>query len=135
MMGRQRERWLLQLSVALASLVPLAAGLAGVVKGPTMTEDNLASHLPDLESHFRYLSGLLLGVGIAFAASIPTIERRSELFAVLSGVVVVGGLARLSALLIYGMPRAPHFFALGMELIVVPLLFVWQRKVALQFRS
>ena len=89
----------------------------------------------DLESHFRYLSGLLLGVGIGFAASIPTIERRSELFAVLSGTVVVGGLARLSAIPIHGLPETPHILALGMELLVVPLLFAWQRKVARRFRS
>ena len=134
-MGRVRERRLLQLSVAVASFVPVAAGAAGVVSGPSMAADIRAPYPPDLESHFRYLSGLLLGVGIAFAASIPTIERRSELFAFLSGVVVVGGLARLGALLNYGMPGAPHLFALGMELIVVPSLFVWQRKVAFQFRS
>ena len=100
-----------------------------------MVEDEVASDVANLESHFRYLSGLLLGVGIAFAASIPTIERRSELFMVLSGIVVAGGLARLSALLIYGMPGTPHVLALGMELVVVPLLFAWQRRVALQFRS
>lgn len=95
----------------------------------------MAGDLPDLESHFRYLSGLLLGVGVGFAAAIPTIERRSELFTVLSAMVVVGGLARLSALLVYGMPSTPHVLALGMELVVVPLLFAWQRRVALQFRS
>lgn len=100
-----------------------------------MIEGDMAGDLPALQSHFRYLSGLLLGLGIGFAASIPTIERRSELFAVLSGTVVVGGLARLSALLIYGMPSTPHVVALGMELVVVPLLFAWQRRVALQFRS
>lgn len=133
-MGRVQERRILQLSVALASLVPVAAGAAGVVTGPNMAADIRAHYPPDLESHFRYLSGLLLGVGIAFAASIPTIERRSELFALLSGVVVVGGLVRLGGLLIYGMPGAPHFLSIGMELIVVPLLFVWQRKVAYQFR-
>ncbi|HUG45110.1 MAG TPA: DUF4345 domain-containing protein [Sphingomicrobium sp.] len=134
-MGRQKERRLLQLAVALACLVPLAAGTAGVVQGPAMIEGDMASDLPAVESHFRYLSGLLLGLGIGFAASIPTIERRSELFAVLTGAVVVGGLARLSALLIYGMPSTPHVLALGIELVVVPLLFAWQRRVARQFRS
>lgn len=100
-----------------------------------MIDGRLANDLPDLESHYRYLSGLLLGVGIGFAASIPTIERRSELFAALAGIVVVGGFARLYALLIYGMPSMPHFLALGMELAVVSLLFFWQRRVARRFRS
>jgi hypothetical protein len=88
----------------------------------------------DLDSHFRYLSGLLLGVGLGFAASIPTIERRSELFAVLSAAVVVGGIARLAALLSGSLPSTPHVLALGMELLVVPLLLIWQRRMARRFR-
>jgi hypothetical protein len=100
-----------------------------------MLESEMAGYLPNLESHFRYLSGLLLGLGVGFAATVPTIERRSELFTALSGIVVVGGLARLSALVVYGVPNAPHLRALGMELVVVPLLFAWQRRIAVQFRS
>lgn len=134
-MGRQLERRFLQLAVALACLVPLVAGAAGIITGPSIIDFRLVGDLPDLDSHFRYLSGLLLGVGIVFAASIPTIERRSELFAVLSAAVVAGGLARLYAVLIYGLPSVPHVLALGMELAVVPLLFAWQRRVTLQFRS
>jgi len=88
----------------------------------------------DLDSHFRYLSGLLLGVGLGFAASIPTIERRSELFAVLSAAVVVGGLARLAALITGSVPGAPDVLALGVELLIVPLLWLWQRRIARRFR-
>jgi hypothetical protein len=134
-MDRNKERGLLQVAVAFACLVPLAAGTAGMVEGPAMLESEMAGYLPNLESHFRYLSGLLLGLGVGFAATVPTIERRSELFTALSGIVVVGGLARLSALVVYGVPNAPHLLALGMELVVVPLLFAWQRRIAVQFRS
>jgi hypothetical protein len=134
-MDRQRERRLLQAAIAIAYLVPLTAGTAGTTQGSAMLLGDIAGSRPDLESHFRYLSGLLLGIGIGFAATIPTIERRSELFTALSGIVVVGGLARLSALVVYGVPNAPHLLALGMELVVVPLLFAWQRRIAVQFRS
>jgi hypothetical protein len=134
-MDRAKERRLLQLAVVLACLVPLGAGLAGVTRGPAMVAADVARAYPDLESHFRYLSGLLLGIGTAFALSIPTIERRSELFTVLSGIVVAGGLARLADLLISGAPGRPQVLALGMELVVVPLLFAWQRRIARRFRS
>jgi hypothetical protein len=133
-MIKQTERRLLQLAVALACLVPLAAGGAGVVEGPAMV-GGVDGGPADLESHFRYLSGLLLGLGIAFAAAIPTIERRSELFAALTMIVVVGGLSRLAALLTSETPGGAHVLALGMELIVVPLLFAWQRRVARRCRS
>ena len=90
---------------------------------------------PDLESHFRYLSGVLLGLGVAFAASVPSIERRSELFLGLCGAVVIGGLARLLAVFGAGIPTLAHQLALVMELMVVPLLFAWQRRIARRFRS
>ena len=132
-MEKRTERRLLQFAVALACVVPLTAGTAGVVQGPAMAADDAVRHSVDLESHFRYLSGLLLGLGVGFAASIPRIERHRELFAALSAAVVIGGLARLSHLLIHGTPAAPHVLALGMELGVVPLLFAWQRRVAALF--
>lgn len=134
-MDKQRERRLLQLAIALCSLIPLGAGAAGVVLGPTVIDSDIVGDPRNFHSHFRYLSGLLLGIGIAFAASIPTIERRSELFTVLVLAVVVGGLARLGALVVYGPPGATHMFALLMELGVVPLLFVWQTRIARIFGS
>ncbi len=134
-MTRNTERRLLQIAVAIACIVPLAAGATGVVRGPAMIEGLSAGTSPDLESHFRYLSGLLLGIGLAFAASIPSIERRSELFAVLTAAIVIGGLARLSGLVGAGAPTMAHQLALAMELAVVPLLFTWQRRIARLFRT
>ena len=88
-----------------------------------------------LDSHFRYLSGLLLAIGLAFGASIPKIERRSERFVLLSATVVVGGLARLGAWIASSGPGNPPIFALGMELVIVPLLFLWHRRVAKRFQD
>lgn len=134
-MDRNHERKLLQLAVAIACLVPLAAGGSGILQGTSMAGGGAAPVPADLDSHFRYLSGLLLGVGAAFALSIPTVERRSELFAILTAIVVIGGASRLAALITGATPSGPHVMALGMELVVVPLLFAWQRRIAGRFRS
>ena len=134
-MDQNRERRLLQLAVALACTVPISAGALGVVDGSAMIRQVSGEAGPDLESHFRYLSGLLLGLGLAFAASVPSVERRSELFAALSATVMIGGLARLFALISVGVPTAAHQLALVMELVVVPLLLLWQRRVARLFGS
>ena len=134
-MRPDRERRLLQSVVALACLIPLTAGASGVLYGPAMVKGVSAAAPADLDSHFRYLSGLLLGTGLCFGASIPTIERRSELFAGLSAAIVVGGLARLAALLAGTLPSTSHVLALGMELLVVPLLIIWQRRIARRFQS
>ena len=124
---------MLQIAVALASLVPLTAGASGVLQGPEMVKGSGAAPA-DLDSHFRYLSGLLLGIGLCFVAAIPTIERRSELFSVLTGAVVVGGTARLVAMISGDLPSTPHVLALGMELLVVPLLMLWQKRIARRFQ-
>ena len=108
-MNKYQERRLLKFSVALACVVPLGAGAAGVLFGPAAIETDIAGDHPLLESHFRYLSGLLFGVGIAFAASIPDIERRSQLFAALSLMFLIGGISRLERSLLTTWPRRPTF--------------------------
>lgn len=127
------ERRLLQAAVALACLVPFSASVAGIVggagwlaKGPVAT---------DLDSHFRYLSGIFLMLGIAFASCIPAIERKGALFRLLGAMVIAGGLARLLSLQQLGVPGAGMRFGLVMELGVVPLLMLWQGRVARRWRD
>lgn len=134
-MHRERERRLLQIAIGLACLVPLGVGGAGVLNSAAML--NGVAHPPptDLDSHFRYLSGLLVGLGLAFAACIPAIERRGTAFRLLALPAVVGGLARLFSLLQLGSPSAGHLFALAMELGVVPVLAFGQWQVERRFRK
>jgi hypothetical protein len=122
------ERRLLQLCLGLACLIPIAAGAAGLIEGATMLRGVPApSH--DLDSHYRYLSGLLLGIGIAVAACVPRIEARGTMFRTLGAIILVGGLGRLLSLLETGLPGIDHRLALAMELGAVPLLMLWQRRV------
>ena len=134
-MSPATEKRLLQIVVAVACLVPLLAGGSGVLRGAEMMRGVGAAPPVDLDSHFRYLSGLLLGIGLAFAWCIPAIERRTLLFRTLGLIAVVGGLGRLLGLLVGGVPSAGHVFGLGMELGTVPLLLFWQARVAQRFGS
>ena len=81
------------------------------------------------DSHYRYLSGLLLGLGLAFWSVVPDLGRRSPLLGVLTLIVFAGGLCRLYALAVRGDPGVMGL-ALVMELIVTPALFGWHRRVA-----
>ncbi|HEX8238590.1 MAG TPA: DUF4345 domain-containing protein [Allosphingosinicella sp.] len=124
------ERRLLQAAVALGCAVPLLAGGSGMIHGPAFLH-GVGEDVPaDLDSHFRYLSGLLFGIGIAFASCIPRIEARTARFRLLAFLVVVGGLGRLLGLVSTGVPGAGHIFGLAMELGTVPLLVLWQARVA-----
>ena len=118
---------LLQIAVALCSLVPIAAGGAGVLLGPVLVA---GADARDLDSHFRYLSGLLLGIGLAYATGVPGIERKRVRFLLLGGIVFIGGLGRLWSLLSVGAPSPVMLFALAMELVVTPLLTLWQLRIS-----
>lgn len=124
------ERRLLQAAVACGSLVPIAAGIAGMVSGGAFLRGVDAPVPVDLDSHFRYLSGLLLGIGLAFAGCIPRIERSTTKFRLLGIIVIAGGLGRLASLLIAGTPGTDHLAGLAMELGAMPLLIFWQGRVA-----
>jgi len=122
------ERLALQIVVAVGSLVPICAGTAGILLGPAMVD---AGGGPvGADSHFRYLSGLLLGIGLAFATTIPAIERHATRFRLLTAIVVLGGLGRLFSLLLRGVPDRPMLAALVMELVVTPCLALWQARIA-----
>jgi hypothetical protein len=122
------EKRLLQLAVAVASLVPILGGGFGVWQGLAMLE--IAGPSASADSHFRYLSGLLLGIGLCFLAMVPRIETRATGFRLLATVVVIGGLARLFSVAVRGGFDRWTLFALAMELVVTPSLALWQSRVA-----
>jgi len=64
---------------------------------------------PQTLSHAAYLSGLLLGIGVAFWSTIPAIETKSGRFGLLAAIVIGGGLVRLftAVRLGVGRPRWP----------------------------
>ena len=124
----ERERRLLQKIVAIGGLVPVGAGLAGALLGASFTGDGAISISGD--SHYRYLSGLLLGLGIVAWSGIPGIETKSGRFLLLTTVVVLGGLARLGGLLLTGTPSLQMLLALVMELAITPAICLWQIRIA-----
>jgi hypothetical protein len=123
-----RERRLLQGTVSVLALIPIGAGLAGVWMGPAMVKVNDAGISAD--SHFRYLSGLLLAIGLCFWRLVPQIERAGPAARLLTFIVFIGGLARLASLIGLGLPSPAMTGGLVMELLVTPLLCLWQFRVA-----
>ena len=84
----------------------------------------------DLDSQFRYLSGLFLAMLIGFASCIRAVERRGARMRLLGAMVVVGGLARAWSLLVVGAPSIGHLVGLAIELGIMPALLLWQVRVA-----
>lgn len=113
-------------------LLPLSAALAGIVSGP-----RFLGHPPviptDLDSHFRYISGLFLGMLLLFASCIPNVERHGARLRMLGFMVFIGGLFRFYSLVAIGTPSLGHRIGLGIELIELPLIILWQARLARRF--
>ena len=123
------EKRALQCVVGALAAIPVLAGIEGIVSGPEFL--GVGQPWPaDLDSHFRFLSGIFLAMGIAWYSCIPAIEANAARFRLLAALTFAGGLARLFSLAIAGPPSLGHLGGLGMELIVVPLLVLWQARVA-----
>jgi len=123
---------LLQITVSILALIPTLTGAAGILTGPAFLTGD-ASTAANLDSHLRFLSGIFFAVGLAFYATVPSIERKGGLFRLAAALVFTGGLARLISLFAAGMPAWPHLAGLGLELAAVPALVVWQARVARAF--
>jgi Domain of unknown function (DUF4345) len=131
------ERRLLQAALLLGCLSPLTFGATGMVEGPAMLAGlGPGDGGPDLSSHYRYLSGLFLGIGLMLLSCLPRIEARGGRLRWAAGAVVLGGLGRLLGLALEGdAPSAPHLAGLAAELVLTPALVLWQARVARQWRQ
>jgi hypothetical protein len=123
----ERERRYLQWTVFVGALIPVTAGLFGVIFGPALTGDQVSV---SADSHFRYLSGLLLAIGLLFWSTTPAIEEKTGRFRLLALIVFIGGLARLLGLMLTGVPSLYMLGGLAMELVVTPVVALWQTRVA-----
>ena len=123
------EKRLLQAVILLACLVPLTAGPTGIIRGAAWMAHG-APVSPDLDSHFRYMSGIFTGVGLAFLSCVIGIETKGLRLRMLVAFVVLGGLARLFSFAQVGAPDLGNRFGLVMELGVTPLICLWQWRFA-----
>lgn len=128
MMSNRTQIRLLQAAVAILCLVPLSASLAGMLFGASAFDP--APPPTDVDSHLRYLSGIFFGVALGFLSCIPKIERKGARFRLLTAFVFLGGIGRLISLLALGQPAWPHMMGLGFELVLTPLLALWQWLLA-----
>ena len=113
---------MLQAAVVLAAMLPVVAGTWDVVHGLDSTDAWAINHE-------RYLSGLLLAIGLGFWSTIRHIEAKTARVRLLTSLVVIGGLCRLLGVML-GDPASPAVLvALVMELGVTPTLCFWQSRL------
>ncbi|GJL97295.1 MAG: hypothetical protein DHS20C06_11120 [Hyphobacterium sp.] len=120
----------LQIFLAVFSLAPLYFGVIGVMSGAGGMMSP-AAVTPDLDSQFRYLSGLYIGFTLIIWWFIPNIDRHVWLFRLMVLAIFLGGAARLFSFISVGAPAPEMIVGIGIEL-SLPLIIIWQTTVARQ---
>jgi hypothetical protein len=121
------ERKLLQTAFALAGLVLVGFGFAGIFFGADFLD--LSGNVV-MDSYIRFLKGMLLAIGLVYWSSIPDIERHGERISLVTFILILGAVPRLMVVIGHGVPTIGILISLAGELIAAPLLWLWQRHVA-----
>jgi len=123
----EKRAW--QAILLIVLVLPFTAAIAGVVGGP-----RFLGHPPvvptDLDSHFRYVSGIFLAMLVGYVSCVPAMETKTARLRLLGALTVAGGLARLGSLLTVGVPSTGHQVGLVIELGIAPAMLLWQARIA-----
>lgn len=108
--------------------VPVASGTAGILLGP--------SGLPGAEptdsttdSEYRFVNVFWLAAGIALWWSLRQPEQRSTVTRLILGLASLGAGPRLLSWARTGAPHPVFKATLVLELVVVPIVLTWHRRV------
>lgn len=118
----------LQVVLALLATIAVTSGLSGMIAGPTVLP---AAGPVDatVDSEFRFVNAFWLVAGALVWWAVPRVERATTVLRMTLGGAFLGGLARLLAVAASGWPHPVFVGALGVELILVPLVLWWQTRV------
>lgn len=129
--GRKR----LQLIYGGLSAIPFLSGLAGMVFGPRALPGERSSWDATADNHYRFISAVWFATAPAVWSALPGIEHRTAFFRRLTAVIFVGGLARVNSWRATGRPHPVFVAAIGLEVLGLPALKVWQSRVARRARQ
>ncbi|MET1004075.1 MAG: DUF4345 domain-containing protein [Propionibacteriaceae bacterium] len=114
-------------TVVLLGAIAVAGGGVGVALGP-IPGDGVVGISRAADSEYRFLSGTWLCWGVAALWSARRPGRRALVTRLFLVAAILGGVARLVSLLSVGWPGPLLTAALGIELLVVPLVLLWHLR-------
>jgi hypothetical protein len=123
------SRRALQIVLAILASVAVASGLYGMLAGPTALPGGGPVDAT-VDSEYRFVNSDWFAAGVLVWWAVPRVHYATALLRVTLGTAFLGGLARLLAAAVSGWPHPVFLGALGVELVVVPTVLLWQTRVA-----
>lgn len=130
-MDRSRPGWgAFRVTVAVLAAVPLASGLAGVVRGPGAVPGGPGGPVsPSLDSEYRFANTFWCAVAPAIWWTLRDPVGRAGVLRAVLGTVAAGGPARIVSWRRFGRPHAVFVGALALEVVGMPAVLLWQRAL------
>ncbi len=119
----------LQVTLGVLSGIPFASGLAGMIAGPAAIPGGPSPVPASVDSEYRYAHATWFAAAPVIWSAIPHVERQTTAIRAVSATVFLGGLARLLSWRVSGRPHPVFVTATAVELLAVPALFAWHRRV------
>jgi Domain of unknown function (DUF4345) len=115
----------LQVVLTVGGLVAITTGVIAIVGGiDTFPGSPEAENPADNEA--RFLNAIWVAFGVAILWVVPRVERETLLVRFLGAAIFLGGVARLASIIDVGEPADLQYVLMGIELVLGPLVIVWQ---------
>ena len=119
----------LQALVALFGLVAVGTAVAEIAVGAALVSQGAAVPA-DVDSNYRFFAAFWLGAGLVLLWIVPRVESATAPLRAVTGLVFLGGLARLISIAAVGAPSAMFLGLLVLELVLPPIMISWQSRLA-----
>jgi hypothetical protein len=103
--------------------------------GPSTLPEDHSTVEASLDSAYRFTNAFWFAVAPAIWAALPRIERNGKPVRALLGVIFLGGIARLVSWRRSGRPHPVFVGAIALELVGMPVLALWHRRVESRAQS
>ena len=127
--GADGGRRALQATLGTLGLIPFSYGLRGMLVGPRSIPGNRIAVDASFDSEWRFVHAFWFAVAPVIWSTVPRVEEDPVAFRAVMATVMFGGLARLRSWRQAGRPRPVFIGGIVLELVVIPGIWLWQRRV------
>lgn len=125
----------LQITLGVLACIPAASGLAGMILGPSILPGGRSDVTATLDGEYRFINAFWLAVAPLIWSQLPRVEEDRPLLEVVAATVFAGGVGRVLAWRRSGAPHPVFMPAIALELIGMPVVTVWHRRVVRRARA